>query len=141
VSYSIKYGWYIDLPISKERVVVDPVALGDLVFFNSLIPSDALCDFGGSGWLMGISSLDGGPPPLNAVDINNDNMFDDADQHDGENVGGVEVDGLPTAPVFGLGPGGVSRWVIDSEDNLTIDSVQPEASTPSSRTSWTTIDL
>jgi len=90
---------------------------------------------------MGISSLDGGPPPLNAVDINNDNMFDDADQHDGENVGGVEVDGLPTAPVFGLGPGGVSRWVIDSEDNLTIDSVQPEASTPSSRTSWTTIDL
>lgn len=46
------YGCYVDLPDSGERVVTDPIVRGDLVYFNSLVPSGAVCTPGGTGWLM-----------------------------------------------------------------------------------------
>lgn len=46
-----KRGWYIDLPVSGERVSTDPqLALGSLVF-SSNIPSGVLCVPGGSSYL------------------------------------------------------------------------------------------
>lgn len=55
-------GWYIDLPTSGERVVVDPVVASDLVFFNTTIPEDAQCSAGGSGYLMAAQIRTGGQP-------------------------------------------------------------------------------
>ena len=51
VDYSTKKGWYIDLPITGERVNTHPlVALGTLIFTTN-IPSSDVCTPGGSSWL------------------------------------------------------------------------------------------
>lgn len=52
-------GWYIDLPTSKERTVGIPRIISTAVFFNTLIPSDAPCDAGGTGWFMGVDFFSG----------------------------------------------------------------------------------
>jgi type IV pilus assembly protein PilY1 len=80
VDYSSKFGWYIDLPTSGERVVTSAKVRGDLVFFNTLIPSSQACSFGGSGWLMSVKQVDGGPPDSPAIDINGDLVVDDNDK-------------------------------------------------------------
>ncbi len=44
-------GWFIDLPVSKERINVEPrIVLGTLVFASN-IPASSPCDFGGSSWV------------------------------------------------------------------------------------------
>ena len=80
VDYSSKKGWYMDLPDSGERVVTNAKVRGNLVFFNTLIPSSEPCSFGGSGWLMSVKQVDGGPPDAPAVDINGDLVVDNSDQ-------------------------------------------------------------
>lgn len=60
VDYSVKKGWYIDLPSSGERVNTDPsIALSTLVF-TSNIPSAATCVPGGSSWEYFINVKTGG---------------------------------------------------------------------------------
>ena len=56
------YGWYLDLPEKGERVVSDPKVLAGTVFFNTTIPDDASCGFGGKGWMMSVATHNGGSP-------------------------------------------------------------------------------
>ena len=56
------YGWYLDLPEKGERVVNDPKVLAGTVFFNTTIPDDASCGFGGKGWMMSVATHNGGSP-------------------------------------------------------------------------------
>lgn len=59
VNYSAKKGWFIDLPVSGERIYTNPVlALGALVF-TSNIPSTAVCALGGSSYLNILDYRDG----------------------------------------------------------------------------------
>ncbi|MEA3413062.1 MAG: PilC/PilY family type IV pilus protein, partial [Pseudomonadota bacterium] len=73
------YGWRIDLPDSGERVVVNAVVRGDLVYFNTLTPSVSICSSGGSGYLMSVNLNNGGNPPVPAFDFNRDNKITAAD--------------------------------------------------------------
>ncbi len=71
VDYSNKSGWYIDLSLTAgERVVVNPIVRGSLVFFNTWIPSSSACSSGGTGFLMSVEQLNGGEPVAPAFNVN-----------------------------------------------------------------------
>lgn len=69
VNYANKHGWYINLPATGERSVVEPQIRGSLVFFNTWIPSTSPCDSGGTGFLMSVEMLNGGEPDSPAFNI------------------------------------------------------------------------
>lgn len=72
-------GWFVNLPDVGERVVVDAFELEDLVFFNTVTPSSAPCDAGGSSFLMAVDMQTGGNPSIAAFDINGDEIHDTGD--------------------------------------------------------------
>ncbi|MCI0655299.1 MAG: hypothetical protein L0Y39_12625 [Methylococcaceae bacterium] len=106
VNYSNQYGWYIDLNlITGERVVVDPIVRGPLVFFNTWIPDSSACSSGGKGFLMSVEQLNGGEPDSPAFNINSDTKINKMDilQEGSENhapAGENYVNGLPAQSNF-----------------------------------------
>jgi type IV pilus assembly protein PilY1 len=92
-------GWYIDLPVSGERVIVDPVIRGDLVYFNTAIPDSSPCNAGGTGWLMTAKYVNGGRPDKLAFDLSGDGRIDALDAINSEAPAGTGVDGLPASSV------------------------------------------
>jgi type IV pilus assembly protein PilY1 len=123
---SKQYGWYIDLPTSGERMVVDPKIRGDLVYFNTMIPSTAACSAGGSGWLMSVKYANGGPPDSAAFDYNNDGNVDSGDLLSNVAPAGQSFDmGLPTSPTF-LGNKQYTAGT-KTTDGTTIDQREVEA--------------
>lgn len=58
------YGWYMNLPVSGERVVVTPIIVDEVLIFSSTIPTTDICDGGGSGYLMGVELFSGGKTPF-----------------------------------------------------------------------------
>jgi type IV pilus assembly protein PilY1 len=50
-----------------------------VVFFNTLIPSSSPCQFGGTGWLMAVSTLNGGRPDTAPFDVDGNNEVDEGD--------------------------------------------------------------
>ena len=138
VNYPTQKGWYINLPTTKERVVTSSVAFGDLVFFNTMIPSTNICGYGGSGWLMLATQLDGGAPQFGAVDVNGDGVIDDADLTAlGEFVAGVQSDGIPTESRF------ISdkRVTTDSSGAIKVDEVEAFRRNQPARTSWSPLEF
>ena len=99
INFASDNGWYMDLPDSGERIVTDAVIRGDLVFFNSMTPDTDPCQAGGSGWLMVAKSQNGGRPGEIAFDLNSDALLDEDDAIAGNAAAGVEIVGIPTAPV------------------------------------------
>ena len=103
---STQYGWYIDLPAGGERMVVDPRVRGDLVYFNTMIPSTDPCSAGGSGWLMSVKYANGGRPATAAFDYNNDGSVDSGDLVSNGTLSNVAIGGetfdlgMPTSPTF-----------------------------------------
>jgi type IV pilus assembly protein PilY1 len=51
VSFDTSRGWFVNLPVSGERVNVDPVLDSGLLIVPSTIPSSTVCAPGGTGWL------------------------------------------------------------------------------------------
>lgn len=64
VNYTTKSGWYIDLPVAGERVIVDASVRGGLVYFNTWVPNSTImsCSNGGVGFLMSVQQINGGNP-------------------------------------------------------------------------------
>ncbi len=72
-----KFGWYMDLLASGERVIVDPVVRGQLVFFATMVPDSSTCSTGGgSGFLMAVTLENGGNPLNGSFDVNADGVID-----------------------------------------------------------------
>lgn len=106
-----KGGWFIDLVNGNdglnhgEKAVTDPVLRNDRIIFTTLIPSQSPCDFGGGGWLMELSSRDGGHLAEPAFDLNDDATFDGSDTHNGTNPGGLKSKiGIVPTPAIMLTP-------------------------------------
>ncbi|WP_193166332.1 PilC/PilY family type IV pilus protein [Microbulbifer hainanensis] len=90
-----------------ERVITESLLLGSVLFFNTAIPSTAVCSSGGTGYLMSVDFRSGLAPEVAVYDGNNDGVIDDADKgyvgelasslgDDGEHGGG----GIPTDPAI-----------------------------------------
>lgn len=131
-----EYGWKIDLSDTKERVAVDSTVVGEILFFNSLIPSTSTCSGGGDGWLMNVDMLTGGMPDFAVVDFNNDGDF----ENDAV-VGGQKIEGVPAASRFIIsGKGRLLRITPDSKGNLATGSVRGGPTAAAGRISWTHLE-
>ena len=146
VDYSSQQGWFINLTLEKgERVVVDPLVFGGLVFFNTWIPDSNPCGAGGFGFLMHAKLLNGGPTEEAVFDFNGDGKINSEDL--------VVVDGktyAPNARLFNFGlpsevsligtDSGYNRVVTgtgdDDEPPLFIDPVKPPRIRKTGRLSW-----
>ncbi|OOZ41341.1 hypothetical protein BOW53_04290 [Solemya pervernicosa gill symbiont] len=105
-----QFGWYLDLPDTGERVITDAVARGDIIYFNTTVPTSDPCSYGGYGWQMSIKIDNGGRPDSPVFDYNDDGYIDnndtvDQDPNEGsltdESPGGEKfTKGLPTSPSF-----------------------------------------
>lgn len=83
ITFGSHYGWYFDLPTSRERVVTDPKVRGEYVFFTTLIPDTGVCDAKGEGWIMALKLANGGSPDKPVFDENNDGKVNSEDLIDG----------------------------------------------------------
>lgn len=60
VNLASKKGWYIDLPVTGERIVTHPVLGVGALVFTSNIPNSDVCTPGGSSWLNILDYKNGG---------------------------------------------------------------------------------
>jgi type IV pilus assembly protein PilY1 len=134
VDYSSEKGWYFDLPDTGERIVVNPKIRGDYVFFNTLIPETTACSYGGYGWLMALTQLDGSRPLSTSVfDTNNDGMVDDNDKLAGDAAGGMRFgEGLPAESNF-LSD---NQYTPGSTGNLEQGAINAGTTIEAGRMSW-----
>jgi len=132
-----RYGCYVDLPDPGERVVANPVARGDIVYFNTMVPSSDACSAGGYGWLMSVSMENCGRPDRPVFDYNGDGVVDENDVVDDEPpVGELFEEGLPSDPSF-LGDKEYTPGT-DTEDGGDIDvrEVEGIGGANTGRLSW-----
>jgi type IV pilus assembly protein PilY1 len=101
-------GWYINLPISGERVTGVPTLEDGVFVFNTIVPSASPCDFGGRGFVNAIDFLTGRMLAFPAFDINRNRVL------------GLE-DGLSAGVEIGFSVGGSTR-VRGSADSDTLIS-------------------
>lgn len=79
VDWTSKHGWYFDFPDAGERLVADPDLRAGILFFNTLVPSGALCTGGGFGYQYSLDLENGGRPDFAIFDYNNNGVVDLAD--------------------------------------------------------------
>ena len=130
-------GWLIDFPTSKERVVTDSVKFGDLIFFNSMIPSTGPCEDGGYGWRMALDMINGGVPNFIPIDVNGDGTFDTSDKVGTDMAIGTKSGGIPAAPRF------IGNYRVDndtSSNSASTSRVQPMEPSAADRMSWTGLE-
>ena len=89
-------GWYIDLPVSGERLTGIPSLEDGILVFNTIVPSASPCDFGGRGFVNAINYLTGGMLPFPAFDTNRNRVL-------------ALDDGLSAGVEIGFSVGGVTR--------------------------------
>jgi type IV pilus assembly protein PilY1 len=113
VNWSTKSGWYIDLPTSGERVVVDPILRNGRFIVPTTIPSTDPCAVGGYSWLMELDFLGGGRLNVAAFDVNQDTLVDNSDAvafstNGSLQASGLRLDAIASTPsvIRGFGPDG-----------------------------------
>ncbi|SFP82100.1 type IV pilus assembly protein PilY1 [Nitrosomonas cryotolerans] len=133
VAYSATIkGWYLDLPISGERLTGVPAIENNLYTFTTIIPSISPCDFGGRGFVNTVDFLTGSMLSIPAFDTNGNRIiaFDDALS------AGVEI---------GFSVGGVTRvrgqtqdWLLSSraDGELVKTPATKGPAEPQSRIVW-----
>lgn len=98
-------GWYMNLPISGERITGVPSLEDGLFTFTTIIPSTSPCDFGGRGFVNTVDFLTGGMLGFPAFDINRNRAI------------GYD-DGMSAGMEIGFSVGGVTRIRGTSDDVL-----------------------
>lgn len=98
------YGWYMDLEDKAavggavtregERVVTDSLLRREVLLFNTIIPDNAECSSGGTGWLMSLDYLTGLAPSFAVFDADKDGTI--GGQGDIGYVGEKYTEGLPS---------------------------------------------
>ncbi len=132
-----RYGWYIDLPTSGERIVANPKIRGSQVFFNSLIPETTACTYGGYGWLHAVNQYNGGYPDEPVFDYNRDGQVDDTDVATNGTQSAPPAairfdNGLPTESSF-LGS---YQYTASSDGNIEKMTIKAESTGLTGRLSW-----
>jgi len=99
IDWQVHKGWYLDLrsPLSfrdweGERSVSAPLLLEQRIVFTTVIPSQDPCAFGGTSWLMELSSVDGARLSVTPFDLNGDGVFN---QEDYVEIWSVDANNVP----------------------------------------------
>ncbi|MCP4488313.1 MAG: hypothetical protein GY820_13480, partial [Gammaproteobacteria bacterium] len=134
VDYASKDGWKIALNPdggdTGERIITNPVVRGDVVYFNSSVPTaNDPCSSGGYGYRFGVDLATGGEPNEPVFDTNHDGIVNEYD----EPAGGKEIDILPSDPTLTE-----NESVQGSPDGSTppIEDLQDLSSPETGRFSW-----
>jgi type IV pilus assembly protein PilY1 len=125
-------GWYMDLPVQKERIVVPNRFQGSALIGTTRIPdaSDA-CRPSGRGYIMAINPFTGGRLDQTFFDANRDGLFNDSDELNGNIVSGIGIDSSPNNPIF------IENVMQFSKDDGTTDAVRVQGSNAEARrASW-----
>ena len=125
-------GWYFDLPISGERVTINPVLRGKVLIYATLIPGSELCQPQGDGSIMAVSPVNGGRLDFIAFDVNNDGVIDANDQVNGYNPSSYRVGGIPG----GLGTIGDMLMVTNDDAQITSTRFNYGTTNNEGRLSW-----
>lgn len=142
VNYAVQSGWYIDLPTSGERVVVDPILRNGRFIFTTAIPSSDPCAVGGYSWLMEVDYLGGGRLNINVFDVNGDGVINASDSvafvqtthASGLQLGGI---GSSAAVISNIGADGSLESKQINQSNGTIATVLNVGNPLATRrTSW-----
>ncbi|ABA58732.1 fimbrial assembly protein [Nitrosococcus oceani ATCC 19707] len=146
IDWSTHEGWYMDLVNTEngntnnygEKQVSDSVLRNNRIIFTTLLPSDELCDFGGTGWLMELDAASGGHLSFAPFDLNNNGTFTRADyinlgDTDGDGnddyvppggkkskVGIISTPGIISGP--GTNPGWEAKYTSGSTGNIEVTS-------------------
>jgi len=97
VSYSTTIkGWYVNLPVSGERITGVPSLEDGIFVFASIVPSASPCDFGGRGFVNAVDFLTGGMRSSPSFDTNRNRILS-------------LDDGLSAGVEIGFSVGGVTR--------------------------------
>ncbi len=104
-------GWFVDLPAAGERVIREVLVRNGVIFFVTLIPSEAPCVPGGTGFLMALDANTGGIPNPSQednpvpFDVNGDGEFDENDYIGSDQVViGLTQSGIPNLPAVIFDP-------------------------------------
>jgi type IV pilus assembly protein PilY1 len=97
IDWTTHLGWALDLRTNQtdslgEMSVTNPVlATSDpaRIIFTTLVPTQTACAYGGTGWLMEVSPVNGGNLGVAVFDINNDGAVDATDLVGGAGVSGI----------------------------------------------------
>jgi type IV pilus assembly protein PilY1 len=95
MDWTTKSGWYIDLPITGEVMVFNPLLLtADQILMRTLYPGDSTdCGANSKGFTMVIDPVTGAPV-ANAIDVNNDGLPNNEGVSNSDTiVGGIASDG------------------------------------------------
>ena len=125
IDWLTKQGWYIDLIVkgalsnNGERIIYEALMRDGQILFSTFVPSTAICDASGGGYVMIVEALSGGRPNLPPIDINGDGKIDAKDLVTITGLGtAVAVSGyksfhgIPSSPVFIEGFGGTENYVV-----------------------------
>lgn len=78
-------GWYLDLPLSGERVVTKTQLIDGHAIVASIVPKNSPCTAGGGSVIYTLNACDGSEPDEPLFDSNGDGKVDDADgKHSGK---------------------------------------------------------
>jgi type IV pilus assembly protein PilY1 len=145
-----KSGWYMNLPVSKERMVVQNRFQGESIVGTSRIPdSTDACLPTGRGFIMAINPFTGGRLKQTFFDTNRDGVFDDNDKLPSDGSTDTNGDGVVNEDdvnpiVSGLGTDSSANNPIFIENNMcftkddgTVDCVRTQGSNAEARrASW-----
>jgi len=59
VDWNNKFGWYVNLPDTGERVNIDPQLFNNTIIFSTTVPTASACQPGGYSWLYQLGYLTG----------------------------------------------------------------------------------
>lgn len=145
-----KRGWYMDLRVASkalqgERSIYRPTIRNGRLILTTTIPSENICTSGGSSWLMELDALTGGALDTSPLDVNGDNVINNADmlQPDGEDGDAVAAAGrkndemgLTPPPTIIGGPDGTKEYKIITGSSGTVETAEEQPSSSSGRLSW-----
>jgi len=94
-------GFFIDLPVTGERVITESVFFDGITFFTSFVPTQDVCDIGGAAYLYFIEYYSGKAFERPVVDINKDNQVNQDDYVEGTRSVLLGSDsGAPSKPII-----------------------------------------
>ncbi len=124
IDWATKQGWYMDLVVkgatsnNGERVIYEALMREGQIMFSTFVPSTAICDASGGGFVMIVDALSGSRPSLPPLDINFDGKIDAKDLVTITGLGTAAAvsgyksfHGIPSSPVFIEGVGGTENYV------------------------------